>query len=84
MRETSILPTQVLELSIKTREEVGNAWNIEDLVIEEALQDLEAEGIKIFEVVHDDKCSVDTLLTNQKIVSQKDLWHKYKKLNTNF
>jgi hypothetical protein len=60
---------EVLHIDIKIREEVGSAWNIEDLAIEEVLQDLEVEGIKIFEVVHDDKHSVDMLLTNHKIVS---------------
>jgi biotin operon repressor len=67
---------EVIHIVIKTQEEVGSAWNIEDLAIEEVLQDLEVEGIKIFEVVHDNKHLVDMLLTNHKIVFQKDLWHK--------
>jgi hypothetical protein len=60
---------EVIHIVIKTREEAGSAWDIEDLAIEEILQDSEAKGIKIFEVVHDDKHSVDMLLTNHKIVS---------------
>jgi hypothetical protein len=34
--------------------------------------------------VHDDKGSVDVILAEHNIISQKDLWHKCKILNRKF
>jgi hypothetical protein len=37
-------------------------------------------GVKITEAVHDDKASVDGILAEYGITSQKNLWHKCKNL----
>jgi hypothetical protein len=82
-KTTSILHANigyVLEMVTKTTKECGNAWRIEEIVIEEGLNNLLSIGVKIVEVVHDDKEAIDTILARMGIISQKDLWHKAKKL----
>jgi hypothetical protein len=53
---------EVIEVVIKTWEKPGDAWKMEDSGTEEAIRNLEATGIQIAEVVHDDKGSVDVIL----------------------
>jgi hypothetical protein len=75
---------EVIEVIIKTREKLGDAWRMEDSGTKEAIRNLEATGIQIAEVVHDDIGSVDVILAEHNIISQKDLWHKCKILNRKF
>jgi ERCC4-type nuclease len=56
---------EVIHIIIKTQEEAGCAWNIEDLATKEALQNLEAE------VVHDDKRSQDSIPKRFMALMQK-------------
>jgi hypothetical protein len=67
-----------------TRVQDGGSWNIEDAVTREGLERLLAAGVPIAECVHDDKGSVDTILSELNIESQKDLWHKTKSLFKKF
>jgi hypothetical protein len=62
----------------------GNAWCIEEIAIEEGLTNLLSTGVRIVEVVHDDKGAIDTILARLEIAFQKDLWHKAKKLMAKF
>ncbi|GAQ82597.1 hypothetical protein KFL_001170010, partial [Klebsormidium nitens] len=63
-----------------TREETGSSWKTEDAAVRQAVDELIEQGVKLVEVVHDDKASVDSILAELDIDSQKDLWHKCKKL----
>jgi hypothetical protein len=63
---------------------VGNAWKIEDAAVRKGLEELVEDGVEISEGIHDDKRSVDTILAEYNIVSQKDLWHKAKGLSNKF
>jgi hypothetical protein len=49
-----------------------------------AIEDLLEAGVLIVEAVHDDKTSVDGILTEYGIWSSKDLWHKCKSLCSKF
>jgi hypothetical protein len=60
--------------------EVGSLWLLEDARTEEAFQSLDEGGVGVGEVVHDDKLLVDSILQQQGIINQKDLWNKCKKL----
>jgi hypothetical protein len=71
---------KVIELVTKTRVEVGSSWVLEDAGTEEAFKSLNEAGVIVGEVVHDDKLLVDSILQQQGIINQKDLWHKCKKL----
>jgi hypothetical protein len=71
---------KIIELVTKSRMEVGSSWLLEDAGTEEAFQSLVEAGVIIGEGVHDDKLSMDSILQQQGIINQKDLWHKCKKL----
>jgi hypothetical protein len=74
----------VIEMTTHTRVQDDGPWNIEDKVTQEGLERLLQNGVRIAEVVHDDKGSVDSILAEMSIESQKDLWHKAKKLMQKF
>ncbi|KAL2623943.1 hypothetical protein R1flu_008188 [Riccia fluitans] len=69
---------------ILTRKQVGSSWKIETAALEQALTLLEAKGLAIAEVIHDDNTQVDSILHQHNIVSQKDLWHKCKNVMSKF
>jgi hypothetical protein len=52
--------------------------------VRQCIEDFLEAGVKISEVVHDDKASVDSILAEYGIKSFKDLWHKCKKLCVKF
>jgi hypothetical protein len=60
---------KIIEIVTHTREECGNSWKIEDTIIQEGLQNLQAFGLWIVEAIHDDKNSVDTILREMDILS---------------
>ncbi|KAL3687000.1 hypothetical protein R1sor_013309 [Riccia sorocarpa] len=62
----------------KTRVECGNSWRIEPIAFKECIDILQAKGLVIAEVVHNDNTTVDKILQHAGILSQKDLWHKAK------
>jgi hypothetical protein len=68
----------------KTNKECGNAWRIEEIAIEKGLKNLLSTSVRIVEAVLDDKGVIDTILACMRITSQKDLWHKAKKLMAKF
>ncbi|KAL2628589.1 hypothetical protein R1flu_013275 [Riccia fluitans] len=58
----------------------SSRWRIESQALEAALALLEQRVLKIAEVIHDDNCQVDAILTQHDIFSSKDLWHKCKNI----
>ena len=64
---------KIIEMVTRTREECGNSWKIEDVIIREGLENLQARRLRIVEAIHDDKNSVDTILREMDVLSQKDL-----------
>jgi hypothetical protein len=71
---------KLLHIVTLTRIETGSSWKTEDACIRKAFEELQAWGMNISECAHDDKASVDSILTELGIHSSKDLWHKAKKL----
>jgi hypothetical protein len=71
---------KVISLVPKTRVEMGSLWILEDVGTKEAVIALNEVGVILGEVVYDDKLSMDSILQQQGIINQKDLWHKCKKL----
>jgi hypothetical protein len=80
----NMLTGKVLHVVTLTRVETGSAWKTEDAAVRLALEDLAEAGVNIVEAVHDDKTSVDGILTEYGIWSSKDLWHKCKSLCSKF
>jgi hypothetical protein len=56
----------VIEMVTRTKVECGNSWKNEDVVIEERLSKLLSTNIKINEIVHDNKNSMDSILAKLK------------------
>ena len=75
---------KVIQIIIKAQEKHRDSRKMEDPAIHEAIQNLRDAGIYISEAVHDDKSSVDQILQEYGIISQKDLWHKCKSLTRKF
>jgi hypothetical protein len=75
---------KVLHVVTLTRVETGSSWKTEDACVRQALEECLDWGLKIVEVVHDDKSSVDSILTELEIDSQKDLWQKTKNIGVKF
>jgi hypothetical protein len=71
---------KVLHIVTLTRVETGSSWKTEDACIRRAFEELQAWGMNVTECVHDDKASMDSILTELGIHSSKDLWHKAKKV----
>lgn len=57
---------KVLHVVTLTRVETGSSWKTEDACVRQALEECLEWGLKIVEVVHDDKSSVDSILTGLK------------------
>lgn len=56
----------VMEMVTHTKAECGNSQNIEDIVVKEGLVNLAAKGVKIMEVMHNDKNAVNSIFTCKK------------------
>lgn len=73
-----------LHIVTLTRVETGSSWKTEDACVRKATEEIIEQGVKVVECVHDDKASVDTILSELGIHSSKDLWHKCKKFCAKF
>ncbi|KAL2611469.1 hypothetical protein R1flu_023161 [Riccia fluitans] len=67
-----------------TWKETGSSWRIETQALQQALFTLQEKGLNIMEVIHDDNTQVDVILNQHNILSQKDFWHKCKKIMGKF
>ncbi|KAL3688173.1 hypothetical protein R1sor_014482 [Riccia sorocarpa] len=68
----------------KNKKQTRSSWRIESQALEQTLKNLEDKGLTIEEVIHDDNATVDSILSQHNIMSQKDLWHKCKNLMSKF
>ena len=69
----------VLHQETRSKKEVGgNSWILEDHAVLGGIRKFKDAGVPIHEAIHDDKKSVDGILTRESIHSSKDLWHKCK------
>jgi hypothetical protein len=62
-----------LHIVTLTRVETGSSWKTEDACVRKATEEIIEKGVIVAECVHDNKASVDTILTELGIHSSKDL-----------
>ncbi|KAL2628781.1 hypothetical protein R1flu_013467 [Riccia fluitans] len=59
---------RVIDMVTLTPKQVGSSWKIETVALEQALTLLEARGLAIAEVIHNDNTQVDSILHQHNIV----------------